>query len=840
MDELPIALGDDGGDYQTTSYDTDLQSPDVGMGGFSDNINPEILALFSSQQQEAPQMSFAPTTQQSSGPVSYYPGVHAEMGSAGPMSTVGYGSELRPAYQVPKAEDSGGGLSWFKDLAKDPDKLMKYLSIGASILGAVGGAKQNADARKQNQTPGVATRENMQAMLEGVNDPAMAARIKAAFAAAAKARSTPGYGVAQRYTGQRSRFADGGLARFARGGTFKIDKDKEGKITNWGFNADPQNLAATPTTEKLLNARFTDLNAFAPVIDPNTGQRSAGGRGFSLLNQFKDPNMQKQVWADLTKDYAAMYRRNTGRDFLPTAKNLTDMGQAIDAIDWTAALPTWTAKDAKDNAQGRYNYTGIKYDADTDQYYRDVGAQKFGQLSDAAGNLRASGQGFYQYTDPATGLTKYTTNKALADKNSGSWQGYGSVNPKTGEFVAGKAIEGWMGDTGSRDVIGSNIFEGYFNKADGYGNANKGVTNALNTIYNREMLPNLTTDLQKYYANLTGIKDPTKAALPADVLAQISATKGYGTDYEAYKQQLQDYMLGSDASMINDYTGSLVDRVGRSLGIDPATDRNKILDYIGDTGYDTIAQGLSAYERQQTATGGNKTKPRFTIGTGANDGGSAGGVTPGTQPDVSNTPWGPSGVSNPLAGNDAMSAASAYGSMYGTAPTVGPKYIPQPQMVANPAYTTPTDPTAPVDPNAPPKEIANPQYQPARVNPYTGFDTWAANRGHTEGANNLPRGWATGGRVGQAPVGGLSAAIGGGHVRGATGGQADKIQALLSDGEYVMDAETVSALGDGNTEAGAKKLDKMRQNIRKHKRAAPVTSIPNKAKTPEQYLGKGK
>jgi hypothetical protein len=75
-----------------------------------------------------------------------------------------------------------------------------------------------------------------------------------------------------------------------------------------------------------------------------------------------------------------------------------------------------------------------------------------------------------------------------------------------------------------------------------------------------------------------------------------------------------------------------------------------------------------------------------------------------------------------------------------------------------------------------------------------------------------------------------------GLLRGGSPGQSDRIPAMLSDGEYVMDADTVSALGDGNNAAGAGALDKMRQNIRAHKRSAPVTKIPPKAKAPEAYL----
>lgn len=59
---------------------------------------------------------------------------------------------------------------------------------------------------------------------------------------------------------------------------------------------------------------------------------------------------------------------------------------------------------------------------------------------------------------------------------------------------------------------------------------------------------------------------------------------------------------------------------------------------------------------------------------------------------------------------------------------------------------------------------------------------------------------------------------------------------MLSDGEYVIDADTVAALGDGSSKAGASVLDKFRQEIRKHKRSAPVNDIPSKAKSPMEYM----
>ena len=76
----------------------------------------------------------------------------------------------------------------------------------------------------------------------------------------------------------------------------------------------------------------------------------------------------------------------------------------------------------------------------------------------------------------------------------------------------------------------------------------------------------------------------------------------------------------------------------------------------------------------------------------------------------------------------------------------------------------------------------------------------------------------------------------GAYVEGAGDGQSDSIPAMLADGEYVMDADVVSSLGNGSNKAGAKVLDKMRENIRMHKRSTPINSIPSKAKSPLAYM----
>lgn len=74
-------------------------------------------------------------------------------------------------------------------------------------------------------------------------------------------------------------------------------------------------------------------------------------------------------------------------------------------------------------------------------------------------------------------------------------------------------------------------------------------------------------------------------------------------------------------------------------------------------------------------------------------------------------------------------------------------------------------------------------------------------------------------------------------MRGGGSGRDDTIDASLSDGEYVIDAETVAMLGDGSTEHGAQQLDTMRENIRKHKgRALAKGKFSPNAKSPLSYL----
>jgi hypothetical protein len=78
-------------------------------------------------------------------------------------------------------------------------------------------------------------------------------------------------------------------------------------------------------------------------------------------------------------------------------------------------------------------------------------------------------------------------------------------------------------------------------------------------------------------------------------------------------------------------------------------------------------------------------------------------------------------------------------------------------------------------------------------------------------------------------------------VQGPGAGREDAIPAMLSDGEFVIDAETVAMVGDGSSKAGAARLDEMRKRIRAHKgKALAKGRISPNAKNPLQYLSGGK
>ena len=79
-----------------------------------------------------------------------------------------------------------------------------------------------------------------------------------------------------------------------------------------------------------------------------------------------------------------------------------------------------------------------------------------------------------------------------------------------------------------------------------------------------------------------------------------------------------------------------------------------------------------------------------------------------------------------------------------------------------------------------------------------------------------------------------------GYVQGSDGGQSDLIDAKLSTGEYVFDADSVANIGDGNNAAGAAKLDQLREQLRAQKRSAPAGQIPPPTGALSSYMKGGR
>lgn len=75
------------------------------------------------------------------------------------------------------------------------------------------------------------------------------------------------------------------------------------------------------------------------------------------------------------------------------------------------------------------------------------------------------------------------------------------------------------------------------------------------------------------------------------------------------------------------------------------------------------------------------------------------------------------------------------------------------------------------------------------------------------------------------------------HRDGARG---KPVPAQIADGEFVLPEAFVTALGGGDNKRGAQMLDTMRERLRSHKRSAPTSKIPPKALSPLDYLKKAK
>jgi hypothetical protein len=118
-----------------------------------------------------------------------------------------------------------------------------------------------------------------------------------------------------------------------------------------------------------------------------------------------------------------------------------------------------------------------------------------------------------------------------------------------------------------------------------------------------------------------------------------------------------------------------------------------------------------------------------------------------------------------------------------------------------------------------------------------GVDQWPPAIRRIMMLQHLSRLFARGGSSGAGQGRGPSSFV---PDQGMGDGRSDNVDARLSPGEFVMDAETTSMLGNGNSQAGARKMEEFRQNIRQHKgKAMAKGKFSPDAKPPGAYLPKG-
>jgi len=74
------------------------------------------------------------------------------------------------------------------------------------------------------------------------------------------------------------------------------------------------------------------------------------------------------------------------------------------------------------------------------------------------------------------------------------------------------------------------------------------------------------------------------------------------------------------------------------------------------------------------------------------------------------------------------------------------------------------------------------------------------------------------------------------YVQGEGDGTSDSVPAMLANGEFVIPADIVSALGNGSNNSGASVLDQFLETIRTHKQEHDPKELPPDSKGPLEYL----
>jgi len=386
----------------------------------------------------------------------------------------------------------------------------------------------------------------------------------------------------------------------------------------------------------------------------------------------------------------------------------------------------------------------------------------------------------------------------------------GGLGGGAGEYL-GSAANSSLGlnlGTAGQNVLGNAVVGGVSGMASGQGFAKGAATGALGT-YAGQQLGDLTGNASiaaggKQFGNMVSAGYDPKSAIVAGGLTGLAASMSKPVESSRIGLKPSEAVLeGLKLPKGGDYSYSGVPEAG-----------------IGTTDFMTGKIGYKGPENLAVDYAlTNPAPPMATQGYGAQDIG-AGLNAPAQSPLSQLKTNAPAGGSSPLSMKNALIGATLLSSLSSAPPDV--KQAVSTMSPEKKEYF-----------NRPSIQWDWNRMQRDANNAGLGLSQYMAQAWPqiTGGAYNLsvprPPGLARGGSLSQIAY----------MARGSGSGRDDTIDAKLSDGEYVMDAETVALLGDGSTKAGAERLDAMRVQLRRQKgrQLAKGKFSPN-AKSPLAYL----
>jgi hypothetical protein len=98
-----------------------------------------------------------------------------------------------------------------------------------------------------------------------------------------------------------------------------------------------------------------------------------------------------------------------------------------------------------------------------------------------------------------------------------------------------------------------------------------------------------------------------------------------------------------------------------------------------------------------------------------------------------------------------------------------------------------------------------------------------AEGGYAEGGEHVPEFYSEGGMENT-------------YVKGDGDGTSDSVPAMLATGEFVIPADVVSGLGNGDSDSGAALLDQFLASVREHKHSNGPDELPPDSLSPLEYL----